>query len=304
MLRGAEKTAHERFQRAAREAVVQGESDVLARVRCGTAALHAERARHEPASRYLRSEIERLEARPARRELCLAIHQLAEILCWEGDLDAALRLLDRAERLAHHLELPYLGARVGVRRAIVHLTGGDQAGAIRLLRRHSAAREARSDVFTRLDFHLAAGEVRFAAGDRQAALAAFDQATDAARKLGFAAAAAYSEGMTGVLTASASPLEEGLNVLEKVGAKRRVAVLLLAGAQIVGDAAAVTAAVRVAREARDKPLLLSALHMLGGERAWAEAVVIAMDLLDSAGPRLKSFVEGLPGVMWAMKSKR
>ncbi len=304
MLRGAEKTAHTRFQRAAREAVVLGESDILAVVRCGTAALHAERARHEPAVRYLQSEIERLEARPARRELCLALQQLAEIRCWEGLFDKALRLLERAERLAHHLELPYLGARVGVKRAIVLLTGGDQAGAVRLLRRHSAAREARSDVFTRLDFHLASGEVRFATGDRQAALAAFDQATDAARKLGFAAAAAFSEGMTGVLTASANPLEEGLDVLEKVGAKRRMAVLLLAGAQIVGDAAAVTAAVRVARDARDKPLLLRALHMLGGERAWAEAVVIAMDILDGAGPQLKPFVEALPAVVWAMKSKR
>ncbi len=151
---------------------------------------------------------------------------------------------------------------------------------------------------------MTAGELRFLSGDRQAALASFDQATDLARKLGHSVIAAYGEGMTGVLTASAHPLEDALDVLEKVGARQYMARLLLAGAEIVGDAAAVSAAVKVARQAGDKPVLLRALHVQGGQEAWAEAVVIAMEFRDRAGSLLYRHVSAMPALRWALEAER
>jgi len=116
--------------------------------------------------------------------------------------------------------------------------------------------------------------------------------------------AAYCEGVAGVLTASANPLEEALDLLEKVGARGLMARLLLAGAQVVGDASAIAAAVNVARTAGDRPLLLRALHAHGGEDVWAEAVVVAMDLRDRAGPHLAPHVRAMPAVRWAFDSER
>ena len=93
-------------------------------------------------------------------------------------------------------------------------------------------------------------------------------------------------------------------MLEKVGARQYMARLLLAGAEIVGDAAAVSAAVKVARLAGDKPVLLRALHVQGGEEAWAEAVGIAMDLRDGAGSLLVRHVSSLPALRWALEAER
>ncbi len=302
-LRGSERSALERFQRAAREAESAGEPELLASIHCGTAMVHNFGGRADQAGRFLADTIARMGDRrcPA---ICCMMDQLACIRVSEGVLGEAIALLDRALHIARELGHPYLEARMGVSRARVHLAAGDLQGAQNLMRRYRAAREPRADVITRLAHHVTAGELRFRAGDRQAALASFDQATDIARKLGHAVIAAYGEGMTGVLTASAHPLEDALDVLEKVKARQYMARLLLAGAQIVGDAAAVSAAVRVARQAGDKPVLLRALHVQGGEDAWAEAVGIAMDLRDGAGSLLHRHVSALPALRWALEAER
>jgi tetratricopeptide (TPR) repeat protein len=303
-LRGSERSALERLQLAARGATIEGDPELIARIHCCTAAVHELSGRSEQAGRFLQSMIGTLsKGRPTPASCCL-LYQLAGIRCAEGRLGEAVELLDRALRLARKEGHPYLEARMGVGRARVHLAAGDLAGAQQLLRRYRAAREARADVEARLAHHVTAGELRFQSGDRQAALASFDQATDLARKLGHAVIAAYGEGMTGVLTASAHPLEDALDVLEKVGARQYMARLLLAGAEIVGDAAAVSAAVKVARQAGDKPVLLRALHVQGGEPAWAEAVGIAMDLRDGAGSLLLRHVSSLPSLRWALEAER
>ena len=303
-LRGSERSALERLQHAAREATLESDPELLARIHCCTAAVHDFGGRSDQAGRFLQSMIASLDKnRPCPASCCL-LEQLASIRCAEGRLGDAMELLDRALRLARVVGHPYLEARMGVGRARVHMAAGDLAGAQKLLRRFRAAREARADVTTRLAHHVTAGELRFQSGDRQAALASFDQATDLARKLGHAVVAAYGEGMTGVLTASAHPLEDALDVLEKVGARQYMARLLLAGAEIVGDAAAVSAAVKVARQAGDKPVLLRALHVQGGEDAWAEAVGIAMDLRDGSGSLLRRHVSSLPALRWALEAER
>ncbi len=304
LLRGSEKAALDRLGNAAREASLVGEVVVLARIRCAVAAVHTICGRHEQAGHYLESEARRLSDRPPTAAHAEALLQLALLRVIEGDLGIALDKLERAGAIARRLELPYLEARIGTARASVHVAAGDTVGATHLLRRHRSARERRSDAFTRLQYHVVAGEVRLAAGDRQAALASFDQATDVARKLGHAVLAAYCEGVAGVLTASANPLEEALDLLEKVGARGLMARLLLAGAQVVGDASAIAAAVNVARTAGDRPLLLRALHAHGGEDVWAEAVVVAMDLRDRAGPHLAPHVRAMPAVRWAFDSER
>jgi tetratricopeptide (TPR) repeat protein len=303
-LRGSERSALERFQAAAREAESAGEPELLSFIHCGTAMVHSFGGRADQAGRFLADTLERCGRKRACPAACCMMDQLASIRISEGLLGEAIEQLDRALRTARELGHPYLEARMGVSRARVHLAAGDLQGAQNLMRRYRAAREPRADVLTRLAHHVTAGELRFQAGDRQAALASFDQATDIARKLGHAVIAAYGEGMTGVLTASAHPLEDALDVLEKVKARQYMARLLLAGAQIVGDAAAVSAAVRVARQAGDKPVLLRALHVQGGEEAWAEAVGIAMDLRDGAGSLLRRHISGLPALRWALEAER
>ncbi len=304
MLRGSERSALERLQAAARELEGPEEPELEALVRCAIAQTHTLCGRPEQAGLYLQGWV----ADGARQDCCPAsgclLEQLAGIRCSEGRLGEAVKLLERAVAIVRRIGHPYLEARMGVARARVHMAAGDLSGAQSLLRRSRAAREVRADINTRLAHHVTAGELRFQSGDRQAALASFDQATDLARKLGHAVVAAYGEGMTGVLTASAHPLEDALDVLEKVGARQYMARLLLAGAEIVGDAAAVSAAVKVARQAGDKPVLLRALHVQGGEEAWAEAVGIAMDLRDGAGSLLHRHVTALPALRWALEAER
>jgi len=302
--RGSERSALERLQNAAREAEAAGEPELLARIHCAMGMVHSFGGRAEQAGRFLASTLERMDQARVCPATCCMLEQLASIRSSQGRLGEAVELLDRAMRNARTLGHPYLEARMGVSRGRVHLAAGDLRGAAKLLRRFRAAREPRADVLTRLAHHVTAGEIRFQSGDRQAALASFDQATDLARKLGHAVIAAYGEGMTGVLTASAHPLEDALDVLEKVKARHYMARLLLAGAEIVGDAAAVSAAVKVARQAGDKPVLLRALHVQGGEEAWAEAVGIAMDLRDGAGSLLRRHVSNLPALRWALEAER
>jgi tetratricopeptide (TPR) repeat protein len=303
-LRGSERNALERLQQAGHDARSVGEGELALMAHCASAAVHTLAGRPDQAGRYLEAMLEQLEERRSCPASCCLLSQLADIRCSEGRLGEAVELLASATARARAAGHPYLEARMGVGTARVHMAAGDHAGARRLLRRFRAAREARADAATRLAHHVTAGELRFASGDRQAALASFDQATDLARKLGHAVIAAYGEGMTGVLTASAHPLEDALDVLEKVGARHYMARLLLAGAEIVGDAAAVSAAVKVARLAGDKPLLLRALHVQGGEEAWAEAVGIAMDLRDGAGSLLHRYVAAQPALRWALEAER
>jgi len=302
--RGSERAALERLQGAAREAEAAKEPELLARIHCAMGMVHSFGGRADQAGRFLAATLDRCERERYCPATCCMLEQLAGIRTQQGQLGEAIELLDRAMRAARGLGHPYLEARMGVSRARVHLAAGDLQGAHKLLRRYRAAREPRADIITRLGHHVTAGELRFQSGDRQAALASFDQATDLARKLGHAVIAAYGEGMTGVLTASAHPLEDALDVLEKVRARHYMARLLLAGAEIVGDAAAVSAAVKVARQAGDKPVLLRALHVQGGEDAWAEAVGIAMDLRDGAGSLLRRHVSSLAALRWALEAER
>lgn len=303
-MRGSERSALDRLQKASRESTVVGDHELSVRIRCSIAAVHHQAGRPDPARHVLQSLAKRQHHAGPHPADCCVLLQLANIRTAEGNLGEAIELLQRASVLARKLAHPYLEARVGVGKAQVHQAAGDMAGARSLLRKYRAAREPRADVFTRLVHHVTAGELRFLSGDRQAALASFDQATDLARKLGYAVIAAYGEGMTGVLTASAHPLEDALDVLEKVGARQYMARLLLAGAEIVGDAAAVSAAVKVARQAGDKPVLLRALHVQGGEEAWAEAVVIAMEMRDRAGTLLDRHLSTLPALRWALEAER
>jgi tetratricopeptide (TPR) repeat protein len=302
-LRGSERGATERMQTAAREVACLVEPELAISIRSAQAAIHAVAGRADRAERYLAAALEGMEGRPPSPAGCLVQEQLADLRLSDGRLGPALDHLEQAALWARSFGQPYLEARMGVARARVFMTAGDLSGAAGLLRRYRVAREARADVFTRLAHHVASGELRILAQDRQAALAAFDQATDLARKLGHAVIAAYGEGMTGVLTASAHPLEEALDVLEKVGARHYMARLLLAGAQVVADAAAVSAAVRVARQAGDKPVLLRALHVQGGEEAWTEGRELAAALQSQAGAILARHVAGLPEVRWALDTR-
>ncbi|MFH1469168.1 MAG: protein kinase [Pseudomonadota bacterium] len=302
-LRGSDRNAIERMKAAAREAATLVEPELAISIRTAQAAIHAVAGRADRAERYLLAAFECMEGRPPSPAGCQAKEQVAELRISDGKLGSALDHLEQASQWARSLGQPYLEARIGVARARVHMTAGDLSGAASLLRRFRVAREARADVFTRLQHHVASGELRILAQDRQAALAAFDQATDLARKLGHAVIAAYGEGMTGVLTASAHPLEEALDVLEKVGARHYMARLLLAGAQVVADAAAVSAAVRVARQAGDKPVLLRALHVQGGEEVWGEAQALALSMQEQAGAILGRHVAALPEVRWALDSR-
>ncbi len=299
--RGDEDTALDLLAEAERLGRLAADGEAAALARAGLAACHAERGRYGEAARWLRGDGGWFQRHPANPVVCTSLVELAEIRCREGAFGEGLDLLDEAERLATgRLDRPYLEARAGVVRASIHLAAGDLAGATHLLKRHRAAREPQADVLSRLTWHLVNGEVRMAAEDVQAALAAFDEAGEIARKMGFAAVVAWCRGVGAVLTATAEPLAAALEGLQRTGSRRRLATLLQAGAHVVGDVGTLRAAADEARSAGDVPLGLRILHGFGGSEVRAEAAVLARRIVDGAGPVLGSHVRALPEVRWAL----
>ncbi|MBN1336314.1 MAG: protein kinase [Deltaproteobacteria bacterium] len=299
--RGDEASALPLFAEAERLAATTDDAEAMALARAAQAACHAERGRYAQAAACCLEAMECFRGRPSNPVSCTSLIDLAAIRCREGAFREGLALLDEAEwRAAGPLDRPYLEARSGVIRASIHLEAGDLQGAAHLLRRHRAAREPRSDVHSRLAYHLVNGEVRMATEDLQSALAAFDEAGEIARKMGFAAVVAWCRGIGAVLTATADPLAASLEVLQRTGSRRRMAALLQAGAHVVGDVGTLKAAADEARSAQDVPLLLRILHGYGGPDVQIEAVALARRILDQAGPVLARHVRALPEIRWAL----
>jgi eukaryotic-like serine/threonine-protein kinase len=266
-----------------------------------TGALLVEISRGEEAGPLLEDALRSLEERQAARPLCRAYFTLARLRCQQGRLGDALACVEEGERAAASFDLPYLEALLGVARAWVYMAAGDARAAAEVLRQRRVAGDVRSDALSRLEYRIALGDVRRALGDRHAALAAYDQAAELARRLGKMGSCAYCEGMSGVLTADAAPLTRALDTLSTFGLHRWKAATLLAGALIVGDTVALAAAVDEARKSGDRPLLLQVLHAMGGSEARHEAAGVAVALLRAAGP-LKGTVESQAAIRWASGS--
>ena len=289
LLRKAEISAQEaELEAAALEIMIQ------------VAEMHAAMGRLEASRRSLKRALVQARRLPVCALICRTLFQMAMVDAWSGAFDSALGYCNEGEMMGRLLEQPYMEALCGVARAYVHMAGGDPEGAREILRGNRIAGDPRSDARTRLAYRMVQGELRLENNDHQSALAAFDQAAEVARMMNYAAATAFCNGMASVMTADAGALGESIEVLGQGGHHRWMAVLLMAGAHVVGDAATLAAAVQECRESCDLPMLVRGLHVLGGEQAREEASAIAERLLAGASEPLLNSLTSLPAVQWAL----
>jgi tetratricopeptide (TPR) repeat protein len=269
------------------------------------AALLMEISENDEAGRLLDEVILALELKVQPRRLAMALYFRCLLACRTGELRTAVQLAqalqDAGQRQNDALHL-FLS---GLAWAQIYLLAGDAQRAARQLRQGRGSGDQGVNAHFRLEYRIILGLVRYSLGDRQAALSAFDQGAELARSMGRDTAAAICEGMAAVLTAEAAPLTAALEVLSGVGNHRWRAMLLLAGAVIVGDALALAAAVDEARRAGDSYLLLRALHAMGGPMARAEAASLASGLSEQVSEQagdLRDALTTLPELQWALAS--
>lgn len=300
--RGDEKAARSAFRTALTAARLEGSRELALEARLGILHLHADTGRQPLVNQEIRREVERVERAPRASSVpaVARLYTTASVVTrQEGHLALADRHACRGMEVARKLEQPYLEALAGTALAMVRLVAGDRDGAQDLLQRHRVAGSPRADARTRLFYLLSRGELCFEIGDRQAALAAFDQAVDLGRQMGYHAAVAYAEGMVGVLTADAGALGESIGALSGGRSCRWLARVLMSGAEVVGDPDTLAAAVMNARRAGDRPLLLRGLLAMGGGDAREEASEIADLMLREAGDNYEVLLRGDPAVRWA-----
>jgi tetratricopeptide (TPR) repeat protein len=216
-----------------------------------------------------------------------------------GQVGAALESLDEADEVGRYAELHYDRAHARVGRAAVHLALGDLRGATHLLASARIATDPEASTSTRLFYREVQADLRMAAGDRQAALAAYQSAEVEATRGGYAAQGAYFLGMIGVLTADPDALTDAMEVLGRGGDRRLAARLLFSGATVGGDAEVLETAERETRECNDVFLLLEVLHASGGERNRQEAQRIAQRIYWSAPRSLRAHFRSRPEVRWS-----
>lgn len=300
-LRGQEREALRYLRRAAAQALAAGAPEVVSEARIGIGVTYMGVDRTENALRYLRPEVERLRAQGKGLLLGRALYHLSCLERRRGRLQRALDLASEGEAVGRALDLPFLEALNGVARAWVFSDAGDLEAAMEVLRVARLAGDRDADVFTQLQYRILQGMLRLSLGDPQSALAALDSAATLASRMCNVAVSAFCDGQSAVITADAKVLGEAIDVLGRTGGRMWMAVLLLAGANVVGDAATLTAAVREAREARHLPLLLRALYATGGEDARREAAPIAERLMQGCQQLLKDRLEANPAYLWACR---
>lgn len=230
------------------------------------------------------------------------VHTLCRLAaCYKqlGRIDLAVEAVSEAEQTARAAELPYAITRARIARAELHLAVHDLDAAGRLLAdsRIALHPDARADL--RLAYRSAVATYRLAQGDRQAALATFQAASQDAERAGFAVVGAFFQGMIGVLTANPGELLIAMDLLEDTGDRRLSAMLLYFGGTVGGDAEVLEFAVEEARASGDRFLLLDVLHAVGGPRAQADATQIVEDIDDHIPQRLRDRFRQHPAVRWA-----
>ena len=220
-----------------------------------------------------------------------------------GRVDLALEAVNEAEATARSAEQPYAVARARIARAELHLSVYDLEVAGRLLgdTRLALRKDARADL--RLAYRSTVAAYRLAQGDRQAALATFQAATQDAERAGFAVVGAFFQGMIGVLTANPGELLIAMDLLEDTGDRRLSAMLLYFGGTVGGDAEVLEFAVEEARASGDRFLLLDVLHAVGGPRAHADARQLVDNITDHLPGRMRARFRMHPAVRWATSAE-
>jgi tetratricopeptide (TPR) repeat protein len=286
------------YRRCIEIAMAQGQREYAAMAHGGLGTLLAEDGHLEDAARHLRQESSFLRTRALPQRLVGTLVHLAITLVRMGQVIQAIEALDEADEVARYAELHYDRAQARVGRAAVHLCMGDLRGATHLLAAARIATDPEASTPTRLFYREVQADLRMAAGDRQAALAAYQSAEIEATRGGYAAQGAYFLGMIGVLTADPDALTDAMEVLGRGGDRRLAARLLFAGATVGGDAEVLETAERETRESNDLFLLLEVLHASGGSRGQAEGQRIARRIYSGAPRSLRVHFRARPEVRW------
>lgn len=279
--------------------MAHGVREYAAMAHGGLGQILAEAGRLENALSHMEQEVAFLRVRTLPIRMVQTLCRMARIRLRLGQVIAAIEHLDEAEPLTRLHDLPYEAAEIRVTRATVHLELGDLEGAVNQLRQGRAALEPDAAVSLRLAYRQVQAELRLASSDPQAALAAFQAAAQEATSAGFAALGAYSQGMTGVLTADTDALTAAMEVLGSSGDRSLTARLLISGARVGGDAEVLRSAEREARASRDRFVLLRALHASGTDEARKEALLIARAIAAEVPPSLRAAFHRHPAARWA-----
>lgn len=291
-----------RYHQCIDEGLAQGHREYAAMAHGGLGLLLAEASgRLEDAVRHLEQEAAFLRSRTLPSRLVVTLYRLSQVHLRIGDVRAALEVLDEAEALSRVAELPYERAMSEVGRASVMLEVGDHEAARRLLRSARAALEPEANPTLRLAYRLVQGELRMRRGDNQSALATYQAAETEAAEAGFVALGAFCLGMAGVLTADAEGLTRAMDVLGRSGDLSLTAKLLLHGGRVGGDADVLRSAEAEARKSRDRFVLLSVLHAVGGDDARKEGHAL-VQWIDSHLPSgLRGAFLRNPAVRWVRR---
>lgn len=287
------------YEEARAEATHVGDPSALARARGGIGILLAERGAVEEARVHLEEETAVYRGRGDTERLVPALYRLAVLHRRAGRVDLALEALDEADEAARFAALPYQRSLARIGRAGVHLAAGDLGGASRLLQEARPALDPDAGTFLRVAWWELQGSVRLAAGDRQAALAAWQDAETDATRAGWVGPAAYLRGMVGVLCADGAAIEAAVQVLERGGDRRFIARLLHLGATVGGDTDILAQAEGEARACGDLFLLLDVLFASAGPERRAEAARLIAEVHAHLPRALRGAFAERPVVRWA-----
>lgn len=287
------------YKRCIDVARFQGRLSFAARAHGGLGALLGEEGQLEEAVRHFEEEASYLRSEGASHELVPCLYRLSICERRRGRPDLALAALEEAEDVARFAQLPYAEALARIGRAMVCLSCGDLARAELLLDKARVARDPEASTYLRIAYIHTRAKLRLARDDRQAALAAFQEAEMEASRAGFTAAAAYFLGMVGVLTADPDSLVDAMHVLSLAGDRALAATLLFYGATVGGDADVLASTERECRASGDRFLLLDVLYASRGTRAKLEAQAVARAILSHTPEHLRESFLALPAVRWA-----
>ncbi len=296
---GRSRIAAELYNRCIEVAMGQGRREFAALAHGGLGWLLAEAGHLDDATRHLEEEAAFLRSRTMSQKLVQTLYRLAITRKRAGEAGLALENLDEAEEVGRYADLPFEWALARLGRAAVHMWVGDLEGANTLLRSASGAAAPEASAWIRLAYRDVQAELRMLAGDRQGALAAYQQAEAEAGKGGFTARGAFHLGMIGVLTANPQALTEAMTLLSQAGDRRLSARLLLSGGTVGADPLILVRAISEARESGDKLLLVEALFASGTDIDRDEALPFAQ-FIDARLPRhLRKHFRALAAVRWA-----